>query len=69
MEIALFVAELLVVLGCIVMGTRSSGVGLGLWGGAGVAILVFVFRVPPGSPPVDALLIGFGALFGVLWGR
>lgn len=57
MDIALFVTQLLVVLGCIVMGTRSSGVGLGLWGGAGVAILVFVFRLPPGSPPVDALLI------------
>lgn len=57
METALFVTELLVVLGCIVMGTRSSGVGLGLWGGTGVAILVFVFGLTPGSPPVDALLI------------
>ncbi|QAV70934.1 anaerobic C4-dicarboxylate transporter [Salinibacterium sp. UTAS2018] len=57
MDIALFVTQLLVVLGCIVMGTRSSGVGLGLWGGAGVAILVFGFRLAPGSPPVDALLI------------
>ncbi|WP_027501231.1 anaerobic C4-dicarboxylate transporter [Rhodococcus sp. UNC363MFTsu5.1] len=49
--------ELVVVLGCIVMGTRSSGVALGLWGGAGVAVLVFVFREDVGSPPVDALLI------------
>ncbi|MDA3147745.1 anaerobic C4-dicarboxylate transporter family protein [Leucobacter sp. UCMA 4100] len=57
MDVALFVTQLLVVLGCIVMGTRSSGVGLGLWGGAGVAILVFVFRLVPGAPPVDALLI------------
>lgn len=57
MDIALFIMQLLVVLGCIVMGTRSSGVGLGLWGGAGVAILVFGFRLTPGSPPVDALLI------------
>ena len=57
MDIALFILELLVVLGCIVMGTRSSGVGLGLWGGAGVAVLVFGFGLPPGSPPVDALLI------------
>jgi anaerobic C4-dicarboxylate transporter DcuA/anaerobic C4-dicarboxylate transporter DcuB len=57
MDIALFVVQLLVVLGCIVMGTRSSGVGLGLWGGTGVAILVFVFGLAPGSPPVDALLI------------
>jgi anaerobic C4-dicarboxylate transporter DcuA/anaerobic C4-dicarboxylate transporter DcuB len=57
MEAVLFILQLLVVLGCIVMGTRSSGVGLGLWGGAGVAILVFVFQLSPGSPPVDALLI------------
>ena len=57
MDIALFVIQLLVVLGCIVMGTRSSGVGLGLWGGTGVAVLVFVFGLAPGSPPVDALLI------------
>ncbi|MDI6022206.1 anaerobic C4-dicarboxylate transporter family protein [Leucobacter sp. UT-8R-CII-1-4] len=57
MDIALFITQLLVVLGCIVMGTRSSGVGLGLWGGTGVAILVFVFQLAPGSPPVDALLI------------
>ncbi|SEK66427.1 anaerobic C4-dicarboxylate transporter [Rhodococcus maanshanensis] len=49
--------ELIVVLGAIVMGTRSSGVALGLWGGAGVAVLVFVFREDVGSPPVDALLI------------
>jgi len=56
-DTALFILQLLVVLGAIVMGTRSSGVGLGLWGGAGVAVLVFVFRLPPGSPPVDALLI------------
>jgi anaerobic C4-dicarboxylate transporter DcuB len=53
----LFIVELLVVLGCIVMGTRFSGAALGLWGGLGVAILVFVFRLPPGSPPIDALLI------------
>ncbi|SJN09340.1 Anaerobic C4-dicarboxylate transporter [Leucobacter sp. 7(1)] len=57
MDVLLFITQLLVVLGCIVMGTRSSGVGLGLWGGAGVAILVFVFGLVPGSPPVDALLI------------
>lgn len=57
METVLFITQLLVVLGCIVMGTRSSGVGLGLWGGTGVAILVFVFRLTPGNPPVDALLI------------
>lgn len=57
METARFIIELLIVLGAIIMGTRSSGVGLGLWGGAGVAVLVFVMGLPVGSPPVDALLI------------
>lgn len=57
METVTFILELLVVLGAIIMGTRSSGVGLGLWGGTGVAVLVFVFGEEVGSPPVDALLI------------
>lgn len=57
MDTVLTFLELAVVLGCILAGIRSSGVGLGLWGGFGVAILVFVFREPVGTPPVDALLI------------
>lgn len=57
METLKLVAELAVVLGCIVMGTRSSGVALGLWGGTGVAVLVLLFGEDIGSPPVDALLI------------
>ena len=31
-----FVLEALVVVGAIVMGTKSSGVGVGIWGGVGV---------------------------------
>jgi anaerobic C4-dicarboxylate transporter DcuA/anaerobic C4-dicarboxylate transporter DcuB len=57
MDTILFILELAVVLGAIVMGTRSSGVALGVWGGFGVAVLVFVFGLEPGSPPVDAMLI------------
>jgi anaerobic C4-dicarboxylate transporter DcuA/anaerobic C4-dicarboxylate transporter DcuB len=53
----LFIVEALVVIGAIVMGTRSSGVALGIWGGVGVAVLVFIFGLDPGSPPVDAILI------------
>jgi len=52
-----FVLEALVVLGCILMGTRASGVGVGLWGGLGVAVLVFIFREPPGEPPAGAVAI------------
>jgi anaerobic C4-dicarboxylate transporter DcuB len=53
----LFAVEALVVIGAIVMGTKSSGVALGIWGGVGVFVLVFVFGLAPGSPPVDAILI------------
>ena len=56
MDGLLFAVEALVVVGAIVMGTRSSGVALGIWGGVGVAVLVFVFQVEPGTPPVDAIL-------------
>jgi len=53
----LFALEAAVVIGAIVMGTKSSGIALGIWGGVGVAVLVFVFGLAPGSPPVDAILI------------
>ena len=49
--------EGLVVVGCIFMGVRGGGIALGLYGGMGTAVLVFVFGEPPGNPPVDALLI------------
>jgi anaerobic C4-dicarboxylate transporter DcuB len=52
-----FILEAVVVLGAIVMGTRAGGVGIGVWGGLGVAVLVFVFGEAPGEPPISALLI------------
>jgi anaerobic C4-dicarboxylate transporter DcuB len=52
-----FVLEAIVVLGAIVMGTRSGGVGVGLWGGLGTFVLVFVFGEAPGEPPAAALAI------------
>lgn len=52
-----FVLEGLVVLGAIVMGTRSGGVGVGLWGGLGTFVLVFVFGEAPGEPPAAAMAI------------
>ena len=57
MDALIFVLEALVVLGAIIMGTRAGGVGVGLWGGLGVAVLVFVFQEPPGDPPGSAMLI------------
>lgn len=57
MDGLLIAIQALVVLAAIVMGTRSSGVGLGIWGGVGVMVLVFGFGLEPGSAPVDAMLI------------
>ncbi|GAA3821036.1 anaerobic C4-dicarboxylate transporter [Cellulomonas soli] len=54
---AKFVLEALVVLGAIVMGTRAGGVGVGLWGGLGTFVLVFVFGEAPGEPPAAAIAI------------
>ena len=53
----ILVAELIVVVLAIFMGTRTSGIGLGVWGLVGVAVLVFVFAEAPGNAPVDAVFI------------
>ena len=39
------------------LGSRYGGVGLGAVSGIGLLVEVFVFRMPPGSPPVDVMLI------------
>ena len=57
METVFVILQAVVVIGAIVLGVRTGGIGLGLWGVVGTLVLVFVFRLPPGSPPVDALFI------------
>ena len=57
MEMASFILEFLVVVICIVMGVRMGGIGLGIWGGVGVFILVFIFGLAPGEIPGSAMLI------------
>ena len=49
--------ELVVVLAAIVVGARLGGLGLGIMGGLGVAVLVFVFGAPPAQPPIDVMLM------------
>jgi len=53
----LFWVELAMVLGAILLGIRRGGIALGLIGGLGVALLVFLFRAPPSEPPVAVMLI------------
>ena len=47
----------LVVIGAILLGVRTGGIGLGLWGLVGLAILVFGFGLPPGEPPTTSMFI------------
>ena len=47
----------LVVIAFIAIGVRAGGIGLGLWGGVGTLVLVFVFGLDPGEPPISAILI------------
>ena len=48
--------QLIVILVCLFYGARKGGVALGLLGGIGLVIMVFVFGLPPGKPPVDVML-------------
>src|SRR5574339_958000 len=57
MDWVLVVLEFLVVIAFIALGVRSGGIGLGLWGGAGTLVLVFLFGLDPGEPPISAMLI------------
>ena len=49
--------QLLFVLVCIIIGARIGGIGLGVMGGLGVAILTFVFGLEPTAPPIDVMLM------------
>src|SRR6187401_3738995 len=51
------ILEFLVILGALVMGARTGGVGLGLWGAVGLLVLVVGFGVPPGAIPGEVLII------------
>ena len=49
--------QLLLVLLFIIIGARLGGIGLGVMGGVGVAVLTFVFGLQPGELPIDVMLM------------
>ncbi|MBE6298488.1 MAG: anaerobic C4-dicarboxylate transporter [Bacteroidales bacterium] len=49
--------QLLLVLACIIIGARLGGIGLGVMGGVGVAVLTLCFGVQPGALPIDVMLM------------
>lgn len=51
------ILQLLFVFAAIIVGARLGGIGLGVMGGVGMAILVFIFGLQPTSPPIDVMLM------------
>ncbi|MBO4985007.1 MAG: anaerobic C4-dicarboxylate transporter [Bacteroides sp.] len=51
------ILQLLFVLMAIILGARLGGIGLGVMGGIGVAILTFLFGLQPTAPPIDVMLM------------
>ncbi len=49
--------QFLFVLVAIIVGARLQGIGLGVMGGLGLAILTFGFGLEPTSPPIDVMLM------------
>lgn len=49
--------QLAVLLICIFIGARMSGIGLGVMGMIGLLILLFAFNMQPSDPPLEVMLI------------
>lgn len=52
-----FYIQLFVILAVLFYAAKKGGIALGLFGGLGVVILVFIFGLTPGKPPVDVMLV------------
>jgi anaerobic C4-dicarboxylate transporter DcuA len=53
----MIIIQLAVILICIFIGARMSGIGLGVMGMIGLLILLFVFGMQPSDPPLEVMLI------------
>lgn len=49
--------QLAFILTAIIIGARLGGIGLGVLGGLGLAVLTFGFGLAPTSPPIDVMLM------------
>lgn len=54
---AMFIIQFAIVLLCILVGARIGGIGLGVIGGIGLAILAFVFGLKPAGLPIDVMFM------------
>ena len=53
----LFLIQFIIVLACILLGAQAGGIGLGVFGGLGLAILTFGFGLEPNGIPIDVMLM------------
>ena len=53
----MIIIQLAVILICIFIGARMSGIGLGVMGMIGLLILLFIFGMQPSDPPLEVMLI------------
>ncbi|MDY4713678.1 anaerobic C4-dicarboxylate transporter [Actinobacillus minor] len=54
---AMFLLQFAVVLLCILIGARLGGIGLGVMGGLGLAVLSFGFGLKPAGLPIDVMFM------------
>lgn len=54
---AMFLLQFAIVLLCILIGARVGGIGLGVFGGLGLAILSFSFGLKPAGLPIDVMFM------------
>ncbi|MBN3248623.1 anaerobic C4-dicarboxylate transporter, partial [Pectobacterium brasiliense] len=52
-----FIIHLVIVMICLFYWARKGGIALGLLGGIGLVILVFMFKLQQGKQPVDVMLV------------
>lgn len=58
----MFLLQFAVVMLAMFLGARLGGIFLGMAGGIGLAVLIFVFGLAPSSPPIDVMLIIFAVV-------
>ncbi|WP_034514663.1 anaerobic C4-dicarboxylate transporter [Actinomyces slackii] len=55
-DAVIIILQVTIILACLVFGAKKGGMALGLIAGIGLVLLVFVFRLEPGEPPVSVIL-------------
>lgn len=57
--------EIILLFGCIIYAAKLGGIGVGMAGGLGMAIAVFVLGLKPGAIPIDVILIILSVIFAI----